>query len=143
MHALNLDTSAIHFRINSSTDPAIYASSCFVFFLMSNRILVEKDKRYRDDGDLLLYFSGDLPVHAAKAVGTRAVSKWGGGLLVDHEILDAPANYGSQVRCFTPITTEIAEAQFVKYAACMGYQPVTNKDSGDDVEDVKRLGEEC
>jgi hypothetical protein len=123
MYALDLDQSQLHCEINRNSDPPIYANACFVYYLLCHKVLCEKPITSRDEGDILLYFSGELAVHAARVHEhtKRAISKWGRGLFLEHEILDTPASYGSLVRCFEPIPCSAAEDHFKRYAECMGF----------------------
>lgn len=69
----------------------IHADGCFVRWLWINR-LIERDY----GGEVILYFAGGRPVHAAKRLQDGpVVSKWGGGHRWVHEVDDVPSSYGT------------------------------------------------
>jgi len=71
------------------------------------------------DSDLVLYFLDLTAEHAGRWNKGRVTSKWGGGLLYNHEIFDTPANYG-EPRYFKKIQQSVAKTRFHEYARGKG-----------------------
>jgi hypothetical protein len=49
------------------------------------------------------------------ASGHGVVSKWGAGLLWEHDTWEVPASYGSNVRFFASPTWQTSQAQFLAF----------------------------
>lgn len=121
MYALRLEDSAAHHLI-SRLSPSIFADACFVRFLERRHLLVEKDPSTRQDGDILVYEHREMPHHAGRCTeGQRVTSKWGGGPMFEHDILEVPTSYGNPNRCFLPVERATMESYFIEYARCMGH----------------------
>ncbi|MEO6015539.1 MAG: hypothetical protein ABIQ30_18375 [Devosia sp.] len=68
----------------------------------------EKQSSEAKEGDLLLYYDGDDWRHAGKIVSAkRAISKWGTGPQMEHELLQVPSSYGSDLRFFVQPDREL------------------------------------
>jgi hypothetical protein len=81
--------------------------SCFLVFLERRNVLVRHDARLRQAGYIAAYYNHGLMVHAGVVQpDRRIVSKWGGGLLLNHEMLEVPSTYGDTVTCFEPPESE-------------------------------------
>ncbi len=88
----------------------------FVKKLISENFLT-KDK----DGDIIIYFNEDLPLHGGKINNDRVVSKWGVGLLWNHGVWEVPTSYGNDYERFTLTSEEDIERSFEDY-----YQSLQN-----------------
>ena len=109
------------------------ANSKFVAYLLEKGIL--KECSTRPEGNLALYFnSGGKPTHAGLLVGEdRIRSKWGIGLLWDHELWEVPSSYGDNVRYYErPDPQAVFEAFLSWMPTQQGYDEFKKKYSSDD-----------
>lgn len=82
---------------------AALIDSCFLAFLERRNVLVRHDGRFRLPGHIAAYYNHGVMVHAGIVQSDRRiVSKWGGGLLLNHQILEIPSTYGEIDSCFEP-----------------------------------------
>ena len=120
MHALGLhDTPGGPSK--TAPDDKKLVDGCFVRFLLTRGVLKDKgDPTKREPGDLLIYEKEGYAVHAGLATrDKRVVSKWGSGLLLEHEILEVPYSYGRMVRCYEPPNIDVIERLFLQYSRFM------------------------
>lgn len=120
--AFQLESCDEQHNVKGSTYPRIFPDSCFVMFLLRRKRLREKPNEDREEGDVVVYWNRELPTHAGRVVESRVTSKWGGGLLLNHEMNDVPISYGTAKTYSAPSQQE-AEELFLEYARCMGYSP--------------------
>jgi hypothetical protein len=97
------------------------ANADFVEFLLNNNAIDKSCAEAIEDGDIVLYFSEGKVCHAGKLHGGRIISKWGAGLLLDHELFEVPSLYGDDVMTFKQVQIEEAEGLFQKYLALLGW----------------------
>ena len=82
--------------------------------MLSEKVDVER-------GDIVLYFRDGSPTHAGIAIDNeRIISKWGIGHLYEHNVNEAPAKYGQDVRYYHSVTAEASLECFLEYAAQQG-----------------------
>jgi hypothetical protein len=77
--------------------PHLKFGSSYITELIDNKLL-------RDDteGNVVIYFNGNKPMHAARRVSSELyVSKWGLGLLWQHGLYDLPSEYGDSHKFYS------------------------------------------
>lgn len=94
----------------------------FAKYLLENQKLNEIDFENIKDGDLVIYFDSQEPVHAGEVTDNRIISKWGKGLLLSHEIAEAPDSYGSEVKFYEAIDANNLDDYFTSFAEENGIQ---------------------
>jgi hypothetical protein len=101
--------------------PDIYAGHAFFEWLLTNHLLQEVDEADVRDDDLIMYFENGQWKHVGFwKLNGRVESKWGVGLLYNHERWEVPKNYGNEVRFFRSISPEAAIEHFLQYAQSRG-----------------------
>lgn len=133
-YALHLASNKGYLRIQRSSKPKIgihlFAGKEFVEWLLDHMHLHEIHKSEVKGGDLVLYFDSNEWQHAGIVKGTnRIISKWGEGLLYEHDIFEVPDNYGSQVRFYQALAHSTAYQRFIEFV-----QHKTTSVSGRDVD---------
>lgn len=79
--------------------------------------LIEKDiLSSNEEGEVIIYFADDKPVHGGRIEDDRVTSKWGVDCLWEHEVWEVPARYGSHTERFSIPNREQVEHEFVEYA---------------------------
>lgn len=79
--------------------------------------LIHRAVLVRDDsGPLIIYLSNDKPVHAGLVVGKGILSKWGIGLLWEHEVWEVPRSYGDVAERYALIRPDLVQSEFEEYA---------------------------
>ncbi len=96
----------------------IYISSDFLLFCINKGVLREVSFDEIVEGDIILYFTNEIPVHAGKILNSkRVISKWGqGGHLWGHAIWEIPAMYGTQASFYKNGVNEQITKCFLEYA---------------------------
>jgi hypothetical protein len=92
------------------------ADKRFFFYLYRNNKIKEISLNNVKDGDWIIYYNNDAPAHAGKITKNRVTSKWGKGLLLEHEINEVPEQYGNTVRFFRSIPLKCLIDLFISYA---------------------------
>jgi len=92
----------------------IGADKKFVIFFLRNNSLEEI--QIKRDGDFIIYFEKNQPTHAGKLTKNRIRSKWGKGLILEHEIDEVPELYGNEVKYYKSISSEDLIDLFISYA---------------------------
>ena len=98
----------------------IGANDEFAIYLLDNKIISEIPESKAASSDLLMYFKDGKPTHAGKLNRSMVISKWGKGLLLEHEVFEVPAVYGENVRYFRSLCLDDCEDAFVAYAKTKG-----------------------
>jgi hypothetical protein len=99
----------------------IGADGEFIEFILDNVCLEEVAPDEALSGYLVIYFKDSKPKHAGiLVVKGRIRSKWGKGHLFEHLLFEAPAIYGTEVRCYRPPDLQICEDFFIQYAESKG-----------------------
>lgn len=99
----------------------IGANEEFMCYLLDLNWLEEVVPVDAHEGDLIVYFNDCKPAHAGVVADQgRVISKWGRGLLVEHELLEAPAIYGNEVRYYRALEIGRCEDAFIEYAESRG-----------------------
>lgn len=94
-------------------------SSDFARFLIENAVLKETTRSSSEHG-LIVYFDSESPTHAGKLARGRVTSKWGQGLLLQHNIDEVPAVYGNEARTFQKLDFETCIDSFIAFAKANG-----------------------
>jgi hypothetical protein len=98
-----------------------YAGPAFFEWLLANRILQEVDETDADEDDLIMYFENRQWKHVGFwKLNGRVESKWGLGLLYNHETWEVPKHYGDEVRFFRSISSEEAIEHLARFAQSQG-----------------------
>jgi hypothetical protein len=99
----------------------VYAGPAFFEWLLANRALQEVDEADADEDDLIMYFENGRWKHVGFwKLNDRVESKWGMGLLYNHETWGVPKHYGDEVRFFRSISPEDAIEHLMQYARSQG-----------------------
>ena len=91
----------------------------FVRRLGDAGLLHQKTLGEMKDGDLVLYWLDGKATHAGLWEGGRVRSKWGSGLIYEHDARGVPYSYG-EPRWYRAIPPGIVKAQLVSFATDMG-----------------------
>lgn len=68
------------------------------------------------EGDVIVYSANGIVCHAGIYVSDSKVrSKWAGGPIFEHDTLDCPAHYGSDIKYYKAISTSKAQEVVGKY----------------------------
>lgn len=119
MHALSFEDSEEYAEIAGYGPGLVYAGPDFFEWLVANHHLEEVTSP--QDGDLAMYFCEGRWMHIGCLSGdSRIISKWGLGLLYDHELAEVPEQYGEEVRFFRHPGPEASLDLFVIYARAKG-----------------------
>jgi hypothetical protein len=125
-YALGLVNSLEYLGIRESEYRAGYfqplgADNRFVTYMLEFGFLGEIAPSEAKEGDLIVYFDDDKPTHAGVvAKNGRVTSKWGRGILVEHELFEAPATYGSKVKYYGMVDIKCCEDAFIEYCESKG-----------------------
>ncbi|MBW1888574.1 MAG: hypothetical protein JRI52_09540, partial [Deltaproteobacteria bacterium] len=103
----------------------IGADKKFVEYLLARRGLYEVEFEGAKNDYIIIYFNESEPTHAGKILRKRVVSKWGKGLLLEHEIYEAPAIYGNEVKFFKNLFSDNCINTFIEYAESNGIEFTT------------------
>lgn len=95
----------------------VIAGTEFVTYLIDKEGLTEISLNQIEGDDIVIYSKDGNITHGGKITEDKRVnSKWGIGNLYNHEVLEVPLKYGSDIRYFKTIDKEIAMDYFVEYA---------------------------
>lgn len=113
------------FELRTRIHP-IGASAEFMIFLLERQYLSEIEEENAERGDLVVYFEEGKPTHAGiLKESRRVISKWGKGLLLEHQLFEVPAIYGNECRFFKRPEVAACEDAFIEYAETMGREFTT------------------
>lgn len=118
MFALGLHHSLVHYVRCASSEFTRMADTCFLTMLLRRGVLTALDRETRQEGDLIVYFHGDLPMHAGIHSSGKVISKWGTGLLLSHRMLEVPESYGD-AKCYEAVQLETIEDNYKIYTEFM------------------------
>lgn len=101
----------------------VFVDGCFVKVLIHRAILRRRDQP-SGDGSLILYVQNEnriqsipeIPTHAGVLTGSRVLSKWGDGAVLEHDTLDVPDNYGNHIRYYDRPPLDLVEEIWIDYA---------------------------
>jgi hypothetical protein len=117
MHAFGFERSREYAAIAGYGLGRAFAGPEFFRWLIDSSRLVEITDGEPPQGSIIMYFADGRPVHVGRVrTATRVVSKWGIGLLYDHEIREVPEQYGSEVRFFEALEYDAALDRFIAFA---------------------------
>jgi len=114
-YALGLTEQLPNFRLADLADYGVLADWRFIDYLREQDILHEKPIDDLHDGDLVIYIKETKAEHSGKWKKGRVISKWGSGLMYDHEPYETPLNYG-EPRYFKAIPFRETKDLFLNYA---------------------------
>ena len=120
MYALNLAADEEFEDLVLNLDPDIHPNKKFMRFLLQSNYLVKRESAV--EGSIIVYFDIDhdtdrgSPVHAGLLrFNCRVDSKWGIGLLYDHQIWEVPMTYGKTVQFFCPLERDKSVQYFQEF----------------------------
>jgi hypothetical protein len=102
--------------------PGVHADSEFVQFLLRDEKLIERRPSTELPEGVIIFFDGDAPKHAGKIVCGRVTSKWGTGLLFEHEVFEVPLSYGNAYKIYESTSRDQAINLFYDYAETKGWR---------------------
>jgi hypothetical protein len=99
----------------------VFAGIEFVHWMLDRGKLMEIQFQECQKGDIILYFALGKVAHGGLVTAnSRVVSKWGIGLLCEHEVYEIPAKYGEDVHYFQRPPYETVYDLFCQYAEDSG-----------------------
>ncbi len=93
--------------------PNILVDDSFVHALLPTLRLRHASAR---DGDLLVYFDDEIPIHAGVVHKGRVISKWGRGHIYEHARWEVPTAYGRSTIAYCALTPGLATQGYLDYA---------------------------
>lgn len=69
-----------------------------------------------EEGEVIMYFSDNNPVHGGRIKDDRVTSKWGSDCLWEHTVWEVPARYGNRTERFLIPKRGQVESEFDDYA---------------------------
>jgi hypothetical protein len=101
MHALGLEESEEYAEVAGYGLGLVYAGREFFEWVVTGQHLHQAMAGKAAGGDLVMYFDQDRWTHVGRLITPdRAVSKWGVGLLYEHDLSEVPEQYGDEVQFF-------------------------------------------
>ena len=99
-----------------------YAGREFVEYALDNDLLTKLADMSQEPGVFAIYFDNGRFQHVGKVCrDNRITSKWGEGLLWEHEIWEVPASYGDVVHFYTLPSATVGLDLFCAYATTQGF----------------------
>ena len=104
----------------------VHANTAFVDFLIAHGyIQLEHESMV---GGLVVYSMRNKIEHIGRSVEAgRVQSKWGTGLLYEHETLEVPSNYGDDIQFYTAMKYSKVSKAFFEFARQSGVSLVISK----------------
>jgi hypothetical protein len=93
--------------------PELFAGSKFVQALVPWLVPVSESAAI--EGDLVVYFNGELPTHAGLIKTSAVISKWGKGHIYQHGIFEVSSSYGNEIQFFRKPPAGVVTTRFVEY----------------------------
>jgi hypothetical protein len=122
VHAFSLVENPTYVEIASFGLGSTYAGPEFIAYLLEQELLSHRAEGEVTEHDLIFYFERGVFRHVGRLVApTRVLSKWGKGLLYEHDTWEVPENYGNEVRYFVGPDGSEAFALFKQYAEHKGF----------------------
>lgn len=121
-YALNLVDSDGYLKIASTFPRNVFANSEFIEFLLINEKLFQIGDDININEGIIIYFDNQKPVHAGKVANKRVTSKWGTGLLFEHDLFEVPINYGNKYMLYKNISQAVATDFFYGFAETKGWE---------------------
>jgi hypothetical protein len=118
MHALDFTEKTEYVAIAGRGLGLVFAGGRFAHLLLDEGLLAEKTREEAHEGDLVFYFDDDARFKHAGLItgGSRVLSKWGTGHLVEHELQEVPESYGTACRFFAKPSYDEAYTAFRRFA---------------------------
>ena len=128
MHAFDFTEKSEYIAIADYRLGRVYAGAAFAHWLIENDELEEIPSQEAQAGDLVMYFRDGAFKHVGLLQpNARVLSKWGIGHLYDHEILEVPESYGTDLRYYRGLSHDDAFDVFTQFAEANGI-PFENAD---------------
>ena len=118
-YALRLTEQVRNALLATLADLDVLVDYRFVRRLGDAGLLHQKTLGEMQDGDLVLYCVDGKVTHAGRWEGGRVRSKWGSGLIYEHDAREVPYSYG-EPRWYQAIPRGIVRAQLMSFAADRG-----------------------
>lgn len=101
---------ALDFRMEHPSTPRgrFYASTAYLRWLIEGGHLAPIDGDAPAGSLAVYYVDGNVEHVGVLQASGRIISKWGIGMLCEHEQLEVPSSYGSGIRYFAPINPDVA-----------------------------------
>jgi hypothetical protein len=100
-----------------------YAGKEFIDYLLRTGLLAEKAGALITAGDLIMYFQDRQFKHVGRMQSaSRVISKWGTGLLYEHDTWEVPADYGETIRYYQGPDKDESLELFLSYAKSRGFR---------------------
>jgi hypothetical protein len=116
MHVFDFSEKQHYLDIAGYGGGHVFAGKAFAHWLIENGHLTQIAQANAQNGDIVFYFSKGEFTHAGLWCDGRVISKWGIGHLYEHQILEVPSSYGSEVRFYSRIGHEDALSLFRTFA---------------------------
>lgn len=99
-----------------------FAGREFVEYILDNSVLTKLGDSDQRSGHLAIYFDNGEFRHVGKVQNrNRIISKWGTGLLWEHDTWEVPVSYGNEVYFYAVPSTCTGPDLFCAYAATQGF----------------------
>ena len=107
--ALGLPGDARYERLVDLWQSSVLANSSFFEWLIESGALLPRQEGTRQVGDIVVYFAGGSPRHAARIADQELLlSKWGTREVLEHRLWEVPICYGDSERAYAPIPVDQA-----------------------------------
>ena len=124
VYAFDLVQDPTYIKIATYDSSEAYAGTEFVEYVLNNGLLTKLAESSQEPGDLAIYFENKKVKHIGKVKSdNRIISKWGRGLLWEHDIFEVPADYGNEKRFYAQPSTCTGLDLFCEYARTQGFDP--------------------
>ena len=122
MHVLDFTEKPEYVEIAKLSIDHVHAGNVFADWLIDRRFLVELPQAEVQDNDFVFYFNEDAWKHAGLwSWSGRVLSKWGIGLLYEHELNEVPMGFGNDVKFYKRLQYNYAFVLFRRYVEEKGH----------------------
>ena len=122
VYAFELVENPTYVKIATSGNQLICADAKFIKYVLENNFLTKLANTSQESADFVIYFENNEFKHIGKVHSdNRIISKWGTGLLWEHEIWEVPADYGNEKRFYAQPSTCTGLDLFCEYARTQGF----------------------
>ena len=116
LHALDLTEHPDYIEVAGSNWGKLFAGAEFAKWLVASQRLDEIELQNATAGSLVFYFAQNDFQHVGIFSGDdRVISKWGTGHLYGHQLLEVPASYGQELRCYKRPDAEQSMFLFLEF----------------------------
>ncbi len=122
VHVLEFTEKPEYVEIERDEIDDINAGPVFAHWLIAGRFLVELSQAEAGDTDFVFYFNEGAWKHAGLwSRSGRVLSKWGIGLLYEHELNEVPMGFGNDVKFYKRLQYNYAFVLFRRYVKEKGH----------------------